>query len=274
MDFSSSLNQLSVSVKKSADAPFYSLFLRSFLAGAYIAMGVALMIAVSVGVGSVLGFGIEKVLSGFAFPLGLILVLVTGGELFTGSVMFSPFALQDNYVKVIRLWLITLCGNIIGALFFAGLMTYGVLLTAGPDGTLSANAMTSATVSLAVTKYLYPGIHGFISCFLKAIACGWLLSLAVLISFCSEDLIGKIAGIWICGFTIAATGMEHLISNLYIIPAGLFTAGYLSPFEVAAIGPEVGLISYSGIFVSLLPVLIGNVIGALVFGYLLVGKGK
>ncbi len=60
-----------------------TLLVLAILAGAFISLG-ALFFTVVV-TGSSLGFGITRLLGGLAFSLGLILVVVGGGELFTGN---------------------------------------------------------------------------------------------------------------------------------------------------------------------------------------------
>ena len=60
-------------------------FALSIMAGAFIAMG-AMFFSLVVG-DPALPFAIQRVLGGFLFCLGLILVVVAGAELFTGNTM-------------------------------------------------------------------------------------------------------------------------------------------------------------------------------------------
>jgi formate/nitrite transporter FocA (FNT family) len=57
------------------------------LAGAFIALGAAFATTVASGASGVLPGGVTRLLSGFVFSLGLILVVVGGAELFTGNTL-------------------------------------------------------------------------------------------------------------------------------------------------------------------------------------------
>ena len=80
--------------------PAGNMFVRAFLAGAYIAMGAALATVGSTGVADVLGAGLAQFILGALFPIGLVLVVLTGAELFTGDAMFAPMAviLKVSYI--------------------------------------------------------------------------------------------------------------------------------------------------------------------------------
>lgn len=265
-------DQVSKGLPVLAGLPAHTLLFRGILAGVYIGMGTALMIAVSTGIEPILGAGFAQFVMGAVFPLGLILIVLTGAELFTGGILMTPLSVAGgilSFSSLLRIWGLVLFGNAAGAVFFAALVTYGVLLQGGPDGMLYVNKIGVTTVSLAAERFMYPGIPGFFSSFLKSLACGWLLAVGMLFPLCSDDLLGKIAGVWFCGCAIAATGLEHLVTNFYLIPAGLFTAGYLDPFQVAAIGPQAGLIGYGDMLITFIPVFCGNIVGGLFFGFFL-----
>jgi formate/nitrite transporter FocA (FNT family) len=68
--------------KGKADA--LTIFVLAVLAGAFIALGSLFFIVVTTGNPS-LGFGINRLMGGVCFSLGLVLVVVGGAELFTGN---------------------------------------------------------------------------------------------------------------------------------------------------------------------------------------------
>ena len=249
--------------------PWWNILIRGGMAGAYIGMGAVLMVTVFTGVEPVLGEGMAQLLMGIVFPLGVILIVLTGAELFTGDAMLAPFAAfrhASGWAAVIRLWCLSYIGNIIGAAGFALLVTGGVFLQPGSDGTLIATPYALSAVSYAAEKCNYPGIAGLFSCFLKAIAAGWLINLAVLLAICADDAIGKIAGIWFPVMAMASTGLEHAITNACLMPAGLISAGYLTNLQVAQVGPGVAVLSWSNaIMRNIIPSTLGNLIGGLVF---------
>lgn len=94
----------------------------AFLAGAYIAIGGLFSLMAGFGFpGAAEAPGFQRLLSGAVFPLGLILVVFTGAELFTGNnAVLMPGALGRRYGwgKVARNWTLVWLGNFAGALFF------------------------------------------------------------------------------------------------------------------------------------------------------------
>ncbi|MCK4747791.1 MAG: formate/nitrite transporter family protein, partial [Bacteroidales bacterium] len=87
----------------------------AILAGAFIAFGAIFSTVVSTG--STLSFGLTGLLSGLAFSLGLILVVVGGAELFTGNnLMIMGWASRKiSTSSVLRNWIIVYFGNMLGA---------------------------------------------------------------------------------------------------------------------------------------------------------------
>jgi formate/nitrite transporter FocA (FNT family) len=63
---------------------FLTLFFLSFLAGAFFELDAIFSSSVTTG-GSALPYGINRLIAGFSFCLGLILVIVGSAELFTGN---------------------------------------------------------------------------------------------------------------------------------------------------------------------------------------------
>lgn len=248
--------------------PGWNILLRGGMAGAYIAMGASLMIIVSTGVAPALGAGIAQLISGLVFPLGLILIVLTGAELFTGDAMLAPFAAFSGHcglLPVFRLWVLSYAGNIAGAFFFAALVSFGVLLQPGPEG-MTAGASAVSMVTYASERCSYPGFVGIWTCFIKAVAAGWLLNLAVLLGICADDAFGKIVGLWFPTMALASTGLEHAITNTALVPAGLFCAPHLTFLQIAQVGPLAGNLGWSTFLMNnLIPATIGNLAGSLLF---------
>jgi formate/nitrite transporter FocA (FNT family) len=73
-----------VGIRK-AGAPALTTFTLAILAGAFIAFGAIFATTVAAGASPGLPFGVARLLTGLAFSLGLILVVVGGAELFTGD---------------------------------------------------------------------------------------------------------------------------------------------------------------------------------------------
>jgi formate/nitrite transporter len=250
--------------------PAWNMCLRGFMAGAYIAIGGALATVCSTGVAAWAGAGMAKLILGAVFPVGLIIIVLTGAELFTGDAMLAPMAAfihKISWAQVINLWVWVYIGNLIGSIVYAYIMAYGPLTGWSAAGAGSVNAFGLAAVNIAIGKVSYVGMAANWSAFLKAIGCNWLVNLAVLLGICADDLIGKFFGIWFPIMAFVSTGFEHCVANMYFIPAGLLTAPFLSADQIAAIGAEkVASLTWVTMWTNnLIVVTIGNIIGGMFF---------
>ena len=250
--------------------PYWNMLLRGFMAGAYIAIGGALATVCSTGVSATLGAGMAKLILGSVFPVGLIIIVLTGAELFTGDAMLAPLAAlihKISWAEVLNLWVWVYIGNLIGSIFYAYIMAYGPLTGWNAAGAATVNAFGLAAVNIAIGKVSYVGLAATWSCFLKAIGCNWLVNLAILLGICADDLIGKFFGIWFPIMAFVSTGFEHCVANMYFIPAGIMTSGYLSADQIATIGADkVASLNWVTMWTNnIIVVTIGNIVGGLVF---------
>jgi formate transporter len=94
--------------EKKAALPILNLLPLSFLAGTYIAFGAVFASVVATGMPGVWPYGIMKLLQGLVFSMGLILVIVGGGELFTGNVLLVIAWTQKkiSLLRLLRNWFI------------------------------------------------------------------------------------------------------------------------------------------------------------------------
>src|SRR3954467_2596277 len=74
-----------------------------FLAGAYIAFAGLLAIVASAGMDPKLWGGVQTLVTGGVFALGLVLVVVAGSELLTGNMALLPLSLLDRKITLGRL---------------------------------------------------------------------------------------------------------------------------------------------------------------------------
>jgi formate/nitrite transporter len=230
----------------------------AFLAGAYIAFGGLLAIIIGGGSPGIAAEnpGLAKFLFGAAFPLGLILVVVVGAELFTGNnAYFIPNVInkKQSITEVLKNWSLVYVGNFIGAVFVAYVITHLTHLVSG-------NPYAASVESIATSKTS----HTFLVTFLKGIGANWLVCLAVWQGMAAKDTTGKIIAIWIPVMAFVAMGFEHSIANMYFIPLAIFE------------GADITWTTF--IVKNLIPATIGNIVGGGVFvgmfyGYLF-GKEK
>jgi formate/nitrite transporter len=244
------------------------------MSGAYIAMGAALATVCSTGIMATdaalrygtASAGFSQLILGAVFPVGLIITVLTGAELFTGDAMLAPMAAfihKVSWMQVLNLWVFVYIGNLIGSLVFAYIMAYGPFTSWGADGTATVTAFGLRAIAIAGAKVSYVGVAGMWSAFLKAIACNWLVNLAILLGICSDDMVGKFFGIWFPIMAFVSSGFEHSIANMYFIPAGILTQGMLPQAQIASAITNLNWVTMWTNNVII--VTIGNIVGALFF---------
>ncbi|HOO90156.1 MAG TPA: formate/nitrite transporter family protein, partial [Syntrophales bacterium] len=246
----------------------FNLLLRGFMAGAYIAIGGALCTVCVTGTAATLGAGMSKLIGGAVFPVGLIAIVLTGMELFTGDCMIVPMAAMMKKITwgaVMRNWVWVYIGNLVGSLAYAYLMAVGPLVSGQADGTMAVNAFGMSAVGIAAGKilgYKAVGAAGLWSCFMKAIGCNFLVNIAILLAITADDVIGKFFGIWFPIMAFVSTGFEHCVANMYFLPTGKFLMDWY-PDIIAQKGGMLlanGGLSWSDIWLwNLIPVTIGNI---------------
>ena len=217
-----------------------------------------------------LGAGFGQLILGAVFPVGLIITVLTGAELFTGDAMLAPLAAFHNKVtwaKVLNLWVWVYIGNLIGSIFFAYIMANGPFVSFNAAGLATVNAFGLRAVTIGLAKTSYVGGMGFYSALLKGLGCNWLVNLAILLGICADDAIGKFFGIWFPIMAFVSIGFEHSVANMYFIPAGILTSGYLNAEQVATFTAEkLASLNWVSMWTSnIIPVTIGNIIGGMIF---------
>ena len=242
-----------IGVRK-AELPALKMFLLAILAGAFIALG-AIFCTTTLAGSAVLPYGLARLLGGLSFCLGLILVVVSGAELFTGNnlIVMAWASGRVSTAALLRNWGIVYVGNFIGSLATAALMflTRQYASGAGSVGEMALK-IASSKVNL-----------GFVQAIALGILCNSLVCLAVWMTYSSRTTTGKIMAIIFPITAFVAAGFEHSVANMYFIPYGLFIQQF-DPTFVASLGDKVNLVGLSwGSFLlnNLLPVTIGNIIG-------------
>lgn len=240
-----------IGVKK-AQGSFLFLAVMGLLAGVYIAFGAQLATMVGHDVAPILGVGIQKLLAGAVFSVGLMMVVVAGAELFTGNnlIVLSVLDGKTSVMSLLRNWLIVYFANFVGSLLIAWLVTQsGLLGTNG--GAVGVSALNIANAKVNLT---------FMQAFSRGILCNWLVCIAVWMALASKMVIGKL---FACFFPIMAfvtSGFEHSVANMYFIPVAMMNTGA----EFAA-GLNVSAVNLAGLVRNLIPVTLGNIVGGAFF---------
>jgi len=193
------------------ELPALSVFALAMLAGAFIAFGAMLYTLVITDSG--LGFGPSRLLSGLAFSLGLILVIVGGAELFTGNalIVMAWASRRISSAALLRNWALVYGGNFAGAL--------GAALLVYLSGTLSLDggAVGHSARTIAAAKLALPAGQAFF----RGVLCNALVCLAVWLCYSARDVAGKILAIVWPISAFVALGFEHSVANMYLIPIGM-----------------------------------------------------
>lgn len=235
------------------------LLISGMLAGAFIAIGAS---SSSEAVYGISNTGLAKTLAGVIFPVGLIFVVMIGGELFTGDCLMSLDAMNKRVKisQIIRVLALVFVFNMLGALLIVCLVNRSGQLDYG-NGALAASAIKTAYNKLNL---------GFGKALCSGIMCNILVCLAVLLAGTAKDATGKIFAIFFPIWAFVIGGYEHCVANMYYIPAGLLAktsdAYYQAAIDAGMTASQLDSMTVGSFFVdNLLPVTIGNIIGGMLF---------
>src|SRR5215472_2316233 len=165
----------------------------------------------------------QPLVGALIFPVGLVMIVILGLELVTGSFALVPLPYLEGRASpgaVIANWSWVFLGNLLGSI------GYGVLLAialtnfwhAEPTGVA---ARIVATAEAKTVGFAALGAAGLTVAFIKAMLCNWLVCLGVVMAMTSSSTIGKLAGAWLPISVFFAQGFEHTVVNMFIIPTGM-----------------------------------------------------
>lgn len=220
-----------------------ALFLGGVLAGFYIAMGA---LASGIAAHALENLSLARLVSGLLFPFGLMMVILTGAELFTGNclILISVLEKKASVLKMIRNLVIVYIGNFIGAFLLALAAAYG--------GVFQNGALVDYAVQTAAGKCALP----FGRAVVLGVLCNILVCAGVMCSLCAKSVPGRAIGALVPVSLFVICGFEHCVANMYYIPIGLFA------------GAE-GVTWRAFLLQNLLPVTLGNLLGGCGFGALI-----
>lgn len=245
---------------KKANTSAKAIFVKACFAGMFIGMGAAGSNVAAHNIGNV---GVARLIAGTVFPVGLMMVILLGAELFTGDCL-AIMAVTDKKIKIsdfVKLLINVYVGNLVGGVLFSLLIFFSKQLN------YSAGLLGAYTINVAINKVNL----SFGTALISGILCNVLVCAAVLMANCSKDVTGKLL---VCFFVImlfVTSGFEHCVANMYYITAGLLAK--MNPEYVSVAMNQYGIDStkldslnlFGFFYRNLLPVTIGNVIGGSVF---------
>ncbi|MGZ8283296.1 MAG: formate/nitrite transporter family protein [Allosphingosinicella sp.] len=195
----------------------------------------------------------QPLVGAIIFPVGLVMIVLLGLELVTGSFVLLPLPWLErdtNARAIIANWGWVFLGNLIGSLVYGALLTIA-LTTMGAVEPAAVAQRIMAVAEAKTIGYAAFGMAGMVTVFVKAILCNWMVCLAVVLAMTTNATIGKIATAWMPIFVFFAQGFEHSVVNMFVIPTGMM------------LGAQVTLADWW--LWNQIPVTLGNIVGGFVF---------
>lgn len=242
-------------IYKATKHPFTTFFL-AINAGIFISIAFVFYITATTGSGA-MPYGIAKLIGGTCFSLGLMLVVVCGADLFTSTVLIvvAKASGRISWGQLARNWINVYAGNLAGALFFVALMWFaGQHMVA--NGAWGLNVLETADHKMH---------HTFIEAVCLGTLANLLVCLAVWMSYSGRGLTDKLVVMILPVGMFVASGFEHSIANMFLIPYAITIRDFATPEFWQATGATAAqfhaLTVSNFILHNLIPVTIGNIIG-------------
>lgn len=240
--------------------PLARMILLGFFAGMFIACGAS---ASSVAMHAVENVGLARLVAGCIFPVGLMMIVFVGGELFTGDCLMVMGCLHGEYrvIDMLRVLAVVFLSN------FAGAALMAAMVSATTQFGFTGNLLGAFTIKVAMGKVNM----SFGAAFVSGILCNIFVCVAVLMAAASKDIAGKVWAIFFPIMAFVVSGYEHCVANMYYVPAGIFAAANPAYAEavVSAYGYTAGQmasLNWANFLVkNLVPVTLGNIVGGMVF---------
>jgi formate transporter len=221
------------------------LLIRGMLSGALLGAATSLAFTGAISTG-------QPLVGALIFPVGLVMIVLLGLELVTGSFALLPLARLARGTDtrtILANWGWVFLGNMIGSVIYGALLVIA-LTNMGTLAPAGVAARIIATAEAKTTAYAAIGTAGMVTVFVKAILCNWLVCLGVVMSMTTTSTIGKIAATWMPIFVFFAQGFEHTVVNMFIIPTGMM------------LGAKVTVTDWW--LWNQIPVTLGNIVGGFV----------
>ncbi|QPB43379.1 formate transporter FocA [Rodentibacter haemolyticus] len=245
-------------VYKAKKRPFLS-FMSGISAGACIALAFIFYTTTQTASAGA-PWGLTKLVGGLVFSIGVIMVVLLGSELFTSSTLTLIARIGGKITtwQMIRNWIAVYFGNFAGSLIIVAFVWFG-------GQTMTANGQWGLTILTTAQHKIH---HTWVEAFNLGILCNIMVCLAVWLSYSGRTVIDK-AFIMIMPIGLfVASGFEHCVANMFMIPMGIITAHYSTPEFWQQLGIEAGkyadLDVYHFIIKNLIPVTLGNIVGGAV----------
>lgn len=240
--------------------PLGRLCLLGVFAGMFIACGAA---ASNVAMHNIGNVGVARLIAGVIFPVGLLMILFIGGELFTGDglMILGVLGGRIRLCDMARVWLIVYITNALGAAAVAW------LACTGGQFQYTNGLLGAYTIKVAMGKISM----SFSTALCSGIMCNIFVCGAVLMAGAAKDVTGKVWGSFFPIMAFVVSGYEHCVANMYYISAGIFAKqnGLFAAKAESYYGytaERLAELNWTNFLLkSALPVTLGNMIGGVIF---------
>lgn len=231
-------------------------FLLGLTAGGYIALGFVFFVTSQVGAAD-MPWGVGRVIGGVVFATGLVLVVLTGAELFTSSTLTLTARASGRltWAQLLKNWGIVYVANFIGALTIVALVFLGGTWRSASGG-WGAVVLNSSLGKVS---------HSFLEVFVLGILCNLMVCLAIWAAHSGRTTTDKILAVTMPIALFVAAGFEHSVANMFMIPLGLlikYTGGAEFWADAGLLQSDFAALTWDAFLVdNLLPVTLGNIVG-------------
>lgn len=152
-------------------------------------------------------YGHPKLISAMIFPIGLIMIVLSGMELFTGNcLLFKPLIKAPSKKPILKVLATSYLGNLLGSI----ILGFGLrVFCPDPNYEKVAEAMALAKVSLPYPETL-----------VKAVLCNMLVCIAVWLAYWSQGTTEKAIAAFVPVFAFVFLGFEHSVANMFFFAIG------------------------------------------------------
>ncbi len=219
--------------------PVFSLLLSAIVAGIIVGFSAMAVGIVTQMLPNDLSPYLKRLIVAFFYPLGFIMCILSGNQLFTEHTATAAYPLFDQrakFGKVLRLWLVVLGGNFIGTIFLSSLLV------------LSEPVLQASQGFLEVAHHIIDYSHDTL--LISSIVAGFLMAMGGWLVLAAPPQMSQIMSIYIVTFLIGLGGFHHSIAGSAEVFLGWLHGAHYS---------------LSNMLTFLSTIVIGNLVGGFVF---------
>jgi len=206
--------------KKRLMRPWLEMLMSGVIGALHVTFGAVAMAVAAGAVGWKNNHPLGMLVGAVFFPIGFIMLKLSQSELFTENFLVPVIPVIDGKEppkSLIKLWSLTLIGNLIGALFFY------FLVSAGGKGALG-KLPGDYLMYLAEHKLSRP----FAETFVSAILAGAIITTMTWLVLATKDDVAKLIAVWSCIFVMAAGSFTHVVVSTSEILLGKIYGAHVS----------------------------------------------